>query len=171
MEDKIGLSKALNTYDELKESAQIYHKCLNLDDIKLLASPSLKYGLYNLNLLNAFKARIKSLNTVIEKLKEKLKNYKGKKIDSTEEMKKLDEISHKLITIEKESEDEYDFYNEYLAKVAAKFDTLRDDTIKSIYLKSSEEIVISRIKYYLNNEKKFLIFKEIIKELTSVLNL
>ncbi len=170
MENKIELRNTLNTYAELKECAQIYYKCLNLDAIKLLDSPSLKYALFNLNLYEAFKDRIKSLNLVIEKLRQNLKNYKGKKIDSIEELKKLDEISHNLIAIEKQSQVDYDFYKEYLTGVAGTFDSSRDNATKSIYIKSSEEIIISRIKYYLNSEKKFLIFKDIIKELTRVLN-
>ena len=51
MENKIELIKALNTYEELKEPAQMYYNCLNVDKIKFLCSPSLKYALYNLNLL------------------------------------------------------------------------------------------------------------------------
>ena len=54
MEDEIGLRKALDTYDELKEEAQLYYNSLNLDKLKLLSSPSLKYALYNANLFKVF---------------------------------------------------------------------------------------------------------------------
>ena len=42
MEDQISLNKVLNTHEELKESAKLYYDCINIDNIKLLISPSLK---------------------------------------------------------------------------------------------------------------------------------
>ena len=63
----------------------LYYNCLNLDKIKLLESQSLKYTLYNINLFEAFKIRIKKMNTEIEELKRSLKTYKGK----FDKMKKL----------------------------------------------------------------------------------
>ena len=42
MENKIELNNVLNTPKELKEVANIYHKCINLDGLKFLKSPSLK---------------------------------------------------------------------------------------------------------------------------------
>ena len=83
-------------------------------------------------------------------------------------MKKLVEISNKLITIKKEANDEYDFYKIYLVKVTQQFDTLKNDKAKNIYIKTNEDIIISRIKYYLNYEKSFLIFNEILKQLTII---
>ena len=59
--------------------------------------------LYNLNLIQNFSGQNKYINTNIEKLKQNLKNYKGKKINATEEMEKLDEIFKRLIVIEKET--------------------------------------------------------------------
>ena len=168
MEDEIGLSKALNTYEELKETTQLYYNCLNKDKMKLLVSPLLKYALYNLNLFDAFNDRLKSMNIEIEKLKENLKNYKGKKIDANEEMKKLDGISCKLITIEKQANKEYDYYKVYLVEVAKQFDKLKNDIAKTIYIKTSEDIIISRIIYYLNYEKIFIIFNDIFKQLSTI---
>ena len=101
MEDEIGLRKALDTYDELKEEAQLYYNSLNLDTLKSYPSPSLKYALYN----------------------------------------------------------------------AKKLDVLKNDFVKRIYIKSSEEIIIGRIKYYLNYEKKFLIFNDIINQLINLFNI
>ena len=162
MENEIELRKVLDTPDELKDAANIYYKCINLNGIKSLKSPSLKYGLYHMHLFETFTKRRERLKAEIEKLKEKLKNYKGDKIDINKEMIRLDDISSKL-------KEFYDFDLTYLGKVAKKYDTIKDDTIKSIYVNSSEEVVISRIKYYINYEKYFLIYSDIIKQLLSFL--
>ena len=165
MEDEINLCKVLNTHEELKENAKLYYNCINLDNIKFLDSPLLKYALYNLNLFQAFKKRIKYFNIDIEEVKGCLQNYKGKKINPKEEMKSLDEILNRLLAIEKEAKDEYDFYAIYLVELAKKFNILKDDISKRVYIKASEDIIISRIKYYLNYEKKFIYFNDIIKQL------
>ena len=54
MDDKIKFEKCLNTYKELKESAQIYNNCINLRNANFFHSPTLKYALYNEKLNNAF---------------------------------------------------------------------------------------------------------------------
>ena len=136
--------------------------------MKFLVSPLLKNALYNLNLFDAFKDILKSMNTEIEKLKENLKNYKGKKIDANEEMTKLDGISCKLITIGKQANKEYDYYKVYLVEVANQFDKLKNDIAKRVYIKTSEDIIISRIIYYLNYEKIFIIFNDIFKQLSTI---
>ena len=169
MKNEIELRKVLDTPDELKDAANIYYKCINLNGIKSLKSPSLKYGLYHMHLFQTFTKRRERLKDEIEKLKEKLKNYKGDKIDINKEMIRLDDISSKLETLGKEAKELYDFDITYLGKVAKKYDTIKDDTIKSIYVNSSEEVVISRIKYYINYEKYFLICNDIIKQLLSFL--
>ena len=170
MEDEIGLRKALDTYDELKEEAQLYYNSLNLDTLKSYPSPSLKYSLYNANLFEVFENKIENMNINIEKIRENLKKYKGKKIDVNEEMKKIDDISNRLIVIKKDAKEVYYIYLEYLATIAKKFDVLKNDIIKRIYIKSSEEIIIGRIKYYLNYEKEFLIFNDIINQLINLFN-
>ena len=169
MENEIALMKVLDIPDELKDAANIYKNCINLNGIKLLKSPSLKYGLYYLHLFEAFTKRRERLKTEIEKLKEKLKNYKGDKIDINKEMIRLDDISSKLEILGKEAKELYDFDLTYLGKVAKKYDTIKDDTVKSIYVNSSEEVVISRIKYYISCEKHFLVINDIIKQLLSFL--
>ena len=169
MENEIALMKVLDIPDELKDAANIYKNCINLNGIKLLKSPSLKYGLYYLHLFEAFTKRRKRLKTEIEKLKEKLKNYKGDKIDINKEMIRLDDISSKLETFGKEAKELFDFDLTYLGKVAKKYDTIKDDTVKSIYVNSSEEVIISRIKYYISCEKHFLVINDIIKQLLSFL--
>ena len=167
--NEIELRKVLDTPDELKDAANIYYKCINLNGIKSLKSPSLKYGLYHMHLFETFTERRERLKTEIEKLKEKLKNYKGDKIDINKEMIRLDDISSKLETLGKEAKELFDFDLTYLGKVAKKYDTIKDDTVKSIYVNSSEEVIFSRIKYYINFEKYFLIYNEIIKQLLSFL--
>ena len=169
MENEIEQRKVLDTPDELKDVANIYYKCINLNGIKTLKSPSLKYGLYHMHLFETFTKRRERLKTEIEKLKEKLKNYKGDKIDINKEMIRLDDISSKLEILGKEAKEFYDFELTYLGKVAKKYDTIKDGTIKSIYVNSSEEVVISRIKYYISYEKYFLIYNDIIKKLLSFL--
>ena len=169
MENKIELSKVLDIPDELKDAANIYYKCINLNGIESLKSPSLKYSLYSLHLFKTFNIRRERLKTEIEKLKERLKNYKGNKLDINKEMIRLDEISSKLETFGKEAKESFDFYCKYLGKTAKKYDTIIDDTIKSIYINSSEEVIFSRIKYYINCEKYFLIYNDIIKQLLSFL--
>ena len=169
MENEIALMKVLDIPDELKDAANIYKNCINLNDIKLLKSPSLKYGLYYLHLFEAFTKRRERLKTEIEKLKEKLKNYKGDKIDINKEMIRLDDISSKLEAFGKEAKELFDFELTYLGKVAKKYDTIKDDTVKSIYVNSSEEVIISRIKYYISCEKHFLVINDIIKQLLSFL--
>ena len=96
MEDKIELNKILNTYEELKEVALVYNNSINLENIKYLASPSLKYALYNLNLFEVFDARLKTIKLDIENIKKNLKNYKGKEIKINEEKKRMDEASEML---------------------------------------------------------------------------
>ena len=169
MENEIELNKVLDTPDELKDVANIYYKCINLNGIESLKSPSLKYSLYNLHLFEAFKIRNERLKTEIGKLKERLKNYKGNKLDINKEMIRLDEISSKLETFGKESKESFDFYCKYLGKTAKKYDTIIDEKVKNIYINSSEEVIFSRIKYYINCEKYFLIYNEIIKQLLSFL--
>ena len=141
MENEIALMKVLDIPDELKDVANIYKNCINLNGIKLLKSPSLKYGLYYLHLFEAFTKRRERLKTEIEKLKEKLKNYKGDKIDINKEMIRLNDISSKLETFGKEAKELFDIDLTYLGKVAKKYDTIKDDTVKSIYVNSSEEVV------------------------------
>ena len=169
MENQIELSKVLETPDELKDAANIYYNCINLNGIETLKSPSLKYSLYSLHLFEAFKIRNERLKTEIEKLKERLKNYKGNKLDINKEMIRLDEISSKLETFGKEAKESFDFYCKYLGKTAKKYDTIIDEKAKNIYINFSEEVIFSRIKYFLNCEKYFLIVNDIIKQLLSFL--
>ena len=84
-------------------------------------------------------------------------------------MIRLDDISSKLETFSKEVKNSFDFHRKYLGKIATKYDTIIDDTVKSIYVNSSEDVIFSRIKYYITCEKYFLIYNDIIKRLLSFL--
>ena len=55
-------------------------------------------------------------------------------------MIRLDDISSKLETFCKEAKESFDFHCKYLGKIAKKYDTRIDDTVKSIYVNSSEEL-------------------------------
>ena len=121
------MNNVLTTPRELEEVANIYHKCINLDGLKFLKSPSLKYALYNLNLFEAFNKRNESLKTEVQKLREKLKNYQGDKIDTNKEIIMLNDIN---------------FYSAYLGKIAKKYDTIKDDTVKNIYYSTINKFII-----------------------------
>ena len=83
----------------------------------------------------------------------------------------MDEISKKLTALDKEAEVDTEFYTTYLSKIAKKFDVFNmNEEVKNAYFKSSEDIINSRIKYYLNKEKNFIIFNDIIKQLNLYLN-
>ena len=170
MENKIELKKILNTYEELKEVALLYYNSINLKDIEYLVSPSLKYALFHLNLFEVFKARLRSIIIEIENTKKNLKHYNGKEIDIKQENKKLDEACKMLIKFKNEAKDSYEFYKDYLAKVAKKYDVLNNIPSKTVYIKSSEEIILSRIKYYFACEKYFIIFNDNISQLKIFLN-
>lgn len=136
------MNNVLTTPRELKEVANIYHKCINLDGLKFLKSPSLKYALYNLNLFEAFNKRNESLKTEVQKLREKLKNYQGDKINTNKEIIMLNDIYDKLITFERQAKDVFNFYSAYLGKIAKKYDTIKDDTVKNIYYSTINKFII-----------------------------
>ena len=62
---------------------------------------------------------------------------------------KLEEIRNKLIFMQKEAKEGYEFYVDYLTKLAKKNDVLNNQTMKSIYIKASEEIIKTQINYYM----------------------
>ena len=85
-------------------------------------------------------------------------------------MKKLNEISNKLISIKKVAENIYEIYKDYLTKIAKNYDVIKNDIVKRIYIKSSEEIIVPRIKYYLGVENNFLNIYDTIKPLINFFN-
>ena len=112
-----------------------------------------------------FENKITIIKNVIKELKDKLNKYKGNRIDSKKEIKKLDNIDGELTTLlTKDNEDE-EFYETYLIHIAKRADTLKNEIAKNVYTSSSEQILKSRIEYFLKCEKKFLIFNEFIQQL------
>jgi len=84
---------------------------------------------------------------------------------------KLEEIRNKLIFMQKEAKEGYEFYVDYLTKLAKKNDVLNNQTMKSIYIKASEEIIKTQINYYMKYEKNFLIFNDNINQLKNIFNI
>jgi len=100
--------KIINTYEELKEPAEIYNKCLfaSEEKMKLIKIPCLKYFIYLLQLFQAFTNRINQIKSNIKEIKEKLKDFEGNnKIDALE---KLDKIMKQLVSFEKEAKERYE---------------------------------------------------------------
>jgi len=160
-------------FKELEEAEKIYEKCFyanekELNDIK---HPSLKYIIYSWKLIDAFKDRINQIKTDIIEIKEKLKNYKGVKIDVINENNKLDEFMNKLFQNEKEIDQTYNYFEDYLVTTAKKSDVLKNETAKNVYIKTSEDILNSFFKEIIRCEKQFLIFKDNIIKLKKILNL
>ena len=173
MEDKDKMKSSFGDFKELKEVEEYYTKCLDakVEDSNFRKYPSLKYALYNLLLLKTFEGRINKIRDDIKELKKKLNAYKGNKVNAKNELEKLEEIRIKLIFIEKEAKEGYEFYVDYLTKLAKKNDVLNNETMKSIYIKASEEIIKTQINYYMKYEKNFLIFNDNINQLKNIFNI
>ena len=168
MENRIKID---NKFEELKEREEIYCQCLNLDDFGHLTYPSLKYTVYNMKISKEFKNKITQMKNDINELKDKLNKYKGNRIDSKKEIKKLDNIDGELTALlTKDNEDE-EFYETYLIHIAKRADTLKNEIAKNVYTSSSEQILKSRIEYFLKCEKKFLIFNDFIQQLKYFFNI
>ena len=71
----------------------------------------------------------------------------------------------KLISFENEAREKYDFNNDYLINLAKRVDKLKNPIADSVYVKASEEIIKSVIKYYVKCEINFLLFNDNIKNL------
>ena len=153
--------------EELKEAEEIYKSCLYFteDDINGLRHPSLKFGLYNWNLNDAFNNRVSQIITAIEEIEVKLKNYKDGKVDLKKEEEQLKDYKNNLIKFKNESNSNRHYYQEYLIYTAKRADTLKTDTAKYVYLKTSEDIINIQIKFFLKCEKYFILIKEHLKEI------
>ena len=136
------MSNSFGDFEELKETKELYIKNLDADADKngYMKYPCLKYALYNWNLLLTFDDRIDKIKNDIKELKEKLNDYKGNKVNANKEIEKLDENTNKLLSIQKEAKEGYEYYKHYLIKLAKKSDELNNETAKSIYINTSEEI-------------------------------
>ena len=54
----------------------------------------------------------------------------------------LNDIYDKLITFERQAKDVFNFYSAYLGKIAKKYDTIKDDTVKNIYYSTINKFII-----------------------------
>ena len=127
------MKNSFGDFEELKEAKELYIK-------RFMKYPSLKYTLYNWNLFLIFDDKIDKIKNDIKELKEKLNDYKGNKVNANKEIEKLDENTNKLLSIQKEAKEGYEYYKHYLIKLAKKSDELNNETAKSIYINTSEEI-------------------------------
>ena len=84
----------------------------------------MKYHACSWNLFQAFNERINQIKTLINNIKEDLKDYKDHKIDKIKEKEKakLDEMMKNLFSFEKEADDGYKYYREYLITLAKRAD-------------------------------------------------
>ena len=162
MENRIRID---NKFEELKEREETYCRCLNLDDFGYLTYPSLKYTVYNMKISKEFKNKITQMKNDINELKDKLNKYKGNRFDSKKEIKKLVDIDEELATLLSKDNDDEQFYRAYLIHVAKRSDTLNNEIAKKVYISSCEQILKSRIEYFLKCEKKFLIYNDFIKQI------
>ena len=173
MEDKELMNTMSTNIEELREAEELYKNCLIVteEELKYLASPSLKYAVYSFNINEAFQARIEKMITSIEDIKKKLNKNINNELDITKEKEKLDEFINKLNIFKKESEELFSSYTEYLAKVAKSANTIRNDIAKNIYIKTSEEIINMQIKYNIRCEKSLILFKDYINNLKNIFNI
>ena len=171
VENKIGNNFC--DFEELKEVREIYINSLYPADKEIfqLKFPSLIYAIYNKKLSKTFIKRINELKADITKIIGKLNNYKGPKIDATEEKLKLDEIINKLNSLEKQENDDYEYYLDFLVGVAKRSDTLKNEEAKNVYIKTSEDIIKMRMEYYMKHEKNFLLFNDNINKLKNIFNI
>ena len=169
----MNINYYFGNFKELEEAEEIYEKCLyiNEEELKNIKYPSLKYIIYSWKLIDAFKDRINQIKKDIIEIKEKLKNYKGVKIEVINENNKLNEFMNKLFQYEKEIDQTYNYFEDYLVTTAKKSDVLKNETAKNVYIKTSEDILNSFFKYIIRCEKQFLIFKDNIIKLKNIFNL
>jgi len=126
---------------------------------------------FNFEVSEVFRNKIKAIKRDIATLKAKINKYKGNKINIEEENKKLDEINIKMTQLEAEDSEDYNYYKEYLITAAKRRDVINNKIAKKVYVETSEEIIKSRIKKLLNQEKNFIIFYDIIFQLNNIINI
>ena len=168
MEKKIEIH---NIPKELKGREKIYYDALTTKKFPRLRIPSLKYAVYSFEISEVFKEKIRSIKKEITELKTEINKYKGNKINIDVENKKLDEINSKLTQFLTEDSDDYNFYKEYLVTAAKRRDVINNEIAKKVYVETSEEIIKSRIKKFLQQEKNFIIFNDIILQLKNIFNI
>ena len=164
-------NKTSEESEEIKNAEILYYRSLNIgidlvDDI-----PSLKYGIYFSNINSVYQIKIKYIKKDIDLLLKKLDEYKGSKINISEQKNKLDDINKQLDVFLKESKEDLEFYREYLVSLAKKSDVLNNKNVTDVYIKSSEELIKNKIQFFLKKEKNFILFKDSINYLKKFFNI
>ena len=161
--------KNFEKHDILSEIEQEYNKCLTKESIGDIKIPSLKYAFYNLNLKYVFLKKVNIIHTNIEKVQKSLSNKNN--INNMKETEQLNDIKGKLFSIEKEAIEKYKFNKNYLVNLAKRADKLKNPVADSVYVNASEDIIQSVIKYYINYEKYFILFNDIINNLIQLFHI
>jgi hypothetical protein len=164
-------NKTSEESEEIKNAEILYYRSLNIgidlvDDI-----PSLKYGIYFSNINSVYQIKIKYIKEDIDLLLKKLDEYKGSKINISEQKNKLDDINKQLDVFLKESKEDFEFYRHYLVSLAKKSDVLNNKNVTDVYIKSSEELIKNKIQFFLKKEKNFILFKDSINYLKKFFNI
>jgi len=157
-----------NSIPELQQRIESYYGSLNIngyEDVQKI--PSLKYCVYNYKISEIFLNKIEQIKKDIKELKNRLKDYSGVLLDIGNEKKKLDNIENDLNSLSKKELDEELFFRDYLVSVAKHSDVMNSENAKKVYVGSSEEIIESRIRYFLKCEKKFILYNDIINQLNN----
>ena len=84
---------------------------------------------------------------------------------SIKEIEQLNEIKAKLSTFEKEANEKYKLNMVYLVNLAKRSDRLNNPDADRAYVNASEDIIQSILNYYINYEKYFILFNDIINNL------
>ena len=167
MKAKKEIDTFFDKFEELNDKRCIYNNCFTLDNRVKNDYPSLKYANYHMNFFNAFHNDLIALKRDAKKLLVQLNNYKGDKINTPQEKEKINKIISELIEINKNEDNEYEYYDKFLAVIAKNYDTFKTKESEDIYKNTSEDILYIRIKNFLKYEKTFIIFKEIINKLNN----
>ena len=162
-----------NDLKETKEAVEIYKNCLTPSekDMKRIGYTALKYIVISYNLYIAFILRLRKIRSNIIETKEKLNDYKNNEINVIKEKEKFEEIINNLSIYEKEVSDGYNYFEEYLFKVAKGDKNLKNETSKNVYISTSEEIIKTQIKNYIKYEKCFVLYKDYINNIKNIFNI
>ena len=168
MEAKLKQEKSIDI-PELHEIEEDYYGCLDMNGFEEVKKiPSLKYCVYNYKISNVFLDKIEQIKNDISALKNRVRNYSRDLLDIDKENKEIENIVKDLDSLYKKELDDELFFRKYLLSVAKRSDVLKNECANKVYADSSEEVIFSRIKYFIKNEKKFLIYNDIIKQMNSL---
>ena len=70
-----------------------------------------------------------------------------------------------MLSFKKEVYEGFSYYSDYMTNLARESDRLDNETAKNLYINSSEDIIILKIKNYLKYERNLLIINDNIKQL------